>query len=431
MDRRQRLFTLLELAAELEHSLVCVYLYAGWSVNLRAGADALTPEQQVLTKDWAETTILVARQEMEHLALVNNVLLALGGAPHLARPAMPLAAGRFPLALELKPFSPEVVDSFRCWERPSDVPAEDVCGHSTPIPARYGPVGYTSIEDLYVQIKSEIVAGGESLFIGAERAQVDGGELGLNFPRLGRLGGIYDITLFKVTDVASAVRAIDLIIAEGEGSTAGIEDQSHFVRFSELAEQMKAHPELTAFAKPVAANPRLFAPADASAITMIESTFTRGVVEAFNDAYQLMCVLLAGFFAFPSDVSDEEHADTIYVTFYPLMTMVIRPLAEVIMTLPVADGKPLRAGPTFEYSEQMAVLPHETAALVIIGERLDSLGLELTRLHQQGTSWLEEQDHVSDDESAAVARLEYIARSVELTTRRWKTKIAERQNGAS
>jgi len=38
----------------------------------------------------------VALEEMLHLSLVNNLLVAIGAAPHLWRPAFPVRPGHFP-----------------------------------------------------------------------------------------------------------------------------------------------------------------------------------------------------------------------------------------------------------------------------------------------------------------------------------------------
>ena len=67
---------------------MCQYLYAGFS--LKAGpADGLTAEQAAAVACWREVLIGIASEEMLHLALVFNVMTAIGAAPPLGRPNFP------------------------------------------------------------------------------------------------------------------------------------------------------------------------------------------------------------------------------------------------------------------------------------------------------------------------------------------------------
>ncbi len=94
---REALLGALYEAAELEHNLMCTYLYAAFS--LRSGeAEGLSKDEAAAVARWRQTIIDVAIDEMGHLAAVWNITAALGGSPRFGRgnfPARPRdVAGR-------------------------------------------------------------------------------------------------------------------------------------------------------------------------------------------------------------------------------------------------------------------------------------------------------------------------------------------------
>src|SRR6266581_2344958 len=81
VESREELVYLLGEACEIEHGLMCEYLYAQFSLK-RAIGEGLTPEQLDRVQAWESTLIDVIKQEMLHLALATNILTAIGAAPH-------------------------------------------------------------------------------------------------------------------------------------------------------------------------------------------------------------------------------------------------------------------------------------------------------------------------------------------------------------
>src|ERR1700710_876438 len=92
---REQLLHLLAEAAEIEHTLMCSYLYAAFSLK-RAGEPGVSEEQGEALKRRREAIINVAVEEMGHLVIVANLAVAVGGRPHFGRPAFPVAPGYFP-----------------------------------------------------------------------------------------------------------------------------------------------------------------------------------------------------------------------------------------------------------------------------------------------------------------------------------------------
>ena len=85
-SREQLIHDLCE-AAELEHNLMCTYLYAAFS--LKAGVeDGLSSDEAAAVARWRQAIVDVAIDEMGHLTAVWNIASALGAAPPL------IASGR-------------------------------------------------------------------------------------------------------------------------------------------------------------------------------------------------------------------------------------------------------------------------------------------------------------------------------------------------
>ena len=95
IEHREALLYMLCEAAELEHAIMCQYLFAAFSLKQAAGEGLSESELDAVTR-WRKQVSHVATQEMLHLALVHNLLSAIGAAPHLARPtaASPSASSR-------------------------------------------------------------------------------------------------------------------------------------------------------------------------------------------------------------------------------------------------------------------------------------------------------------------------------------------------
>src|SRR3954463_4632822 len=121
-----RLIYTLGKAAELEHLVVCMYLFAAFSLK-RETSEGLTAEQAAFTGGWYRELMHIAEQEMLHLALVQNLLTAVGAGPHFGRPNFPVPPRAFParLRIELLPFGEEALRHFAFLERPEGSDIED------------------------------------------------------------------------------------------------------------------------------------------------------------------------------------------------------------------------------------------------------------------------------------------------------------------
>src|SRR5690349_10368035 len=105
LTHREALVYALGKAAELEHLVMLQYLFAAFSLK-QAASEGLTPETQAAVDRWRSVLLEISEQEMLHLALVQNLLTAVGAAPRFARPNFPMPAYAFPagVRIELVPF---------------------------------------------------------------------------------------------------------------------------------------------------------------------------------------------------------------------------------------------------------------------------------------------------------------------------------------
>ena len=98
---REQLFYTLTEAAEIEHNLMCCYLYAAFSLR-RGTAEGLSEAEAAAVARWRQSIIGVAIGEMGHLAAVWNITSALGGSPRFGRGNFPLDPGALPAGVVVK-----------------------------------------------------------------------------------------------------------------------------------------------------------------------------------------------------------------------------------------------------------------------------------------------------------------------------------------
>src|SRR6201993_1663664 len=129
IEHREALIYMLCEAAELEHAIMCQYLFAAFSLK-QSSDEGLTASQLQAVERWRKTVSYIATQEMLHLALVQNLLSAVGAAPHLERPNLPQPAGHYPpgVILTLLPFGEAALRHFMFLERPEGMDLADAAG---------------------------------------------------------------------------------------------------------------------------------------------------------------------------------------------------------------------------------------------------------------------------------------------------------------
>ncbi len=398
-EQRDHLVALLYEAAELEHSACCMYLSAAFSMCTDPLEGGCTYEQIDQIRIWKSTMLSIARMEMEHLAIVNNVLTAIGEPNWFQRPAFPMSKRFFPvdLPLALLPFTLETLGTFLLLEFPDEpTPQErDLVAYlkTSPLPAdqhllqRIGNARgreshslvelYDAIIDLVTRLGAEKP---ERLFIGLAAAQVAGTTLFPEFPPVGPGVRIYDVLLTTVTDTASALTALEQVRQEGEGSVSKrLPVGGHFLRFLEMYRELSAATQRDPSfvpSRPVVPNPvTTDAPGSTSdpsaGGTVVTHPASVEMMLVYDLAYDICLRLLARLFTETPGTNGYEALQD--ATFFPMMTLVMRPIGDVLTLMPAFDSGPERAGPAFRVPSSVNLVPHNEVAWTVISGQLDEL----------------------------------------------------------
>jgi len=373
VEHREQLWSLLIEAAQIEHMIMCQYLYACFSLKTDPD-EGLTAEQAEAVARWQETMTGIAIEEMLHLALVMNVMTAIGAAPSLSRPNFPRHSQFLPPGVEfaLLPFGADALTHFLYLERPEGMErmdaAEFVPAAPPPEPVGQAEVmpriqGFSTVGHLYRGIEQGLSdladrLGQRVLFVGEPRAQATPDRF--RWPQL-----------IAVTDLASARAALDEIIEQGEGAR-GDWRPAHYGRFFGIWNEYQklrqqdpsfepARPVMPAFTQqPFDIDEPQPQPTDA---------VTREVAELFSLGYEVLLQVLTRFFTH-TDETDEQ-LDALVQAAFGLMTGVLRPLGTALTRLPAGPENPGRtAGPAFQMYYQMGnFVPWRDAAWVLLSER--------------------------------------------------------------
>ena len=324
----------LQGAVQLEHATLPPYLCAYYSI-----AGGVNTEAAELVKS-------VFLDEMVHLLIAANLLNAVGGSPLIDSPgflplypaALPFSNGSFEVSL-LR-FSREALEGFLRIERPEvgEAPAE-ADGFET--------IGqfYQALEEGLLHLVGTL---GEEVVFSGDPARQIGAEM---------IGGNAGLRITTVTDLGSALRAMDEIEEQGEGlKHAEVwdgerdmfhpdrDEVAHYFRFTEILEGRRYRrgdtprsgpsgeeiPVDWGGVLPMRADPRMEDHPVGSAV--------RQKMEEFNRTY---CGLLRHLHR--SVNGEPERLGDLFGAM-----MRVHDLALELMRMPSGDGT-TTAGPSFEY----------------------------------------------------------------------------------
>jgi hypothetical protein len=375
LEHREALIYTLGKAAELEHLIMLTYLFAAFSLKQNV-SEGLSAKTRIAVERWRQTLLSIGEQEMLHLALVQNLLTSLGAAPRFARPNFPMPAYSYPagVRIELLPFGEAALRHFAFLERPEGMAIDDAEGFEAIAQAVALPHDerdeivphlqeFETIGQLYRSIRTGLEhladrIGPERLFIGPANAQAT--EEHYRWKEL-----------VAVTGLASAARAIDTIVEQGEGARGEWRD-AHFGRLLGILDEYLAikgaDPSFEPARPVVAANVRR--QATGVAVPLITDPGTTRCMDLLNVVYEVLLQLLSRYFAHTDE--SPKQLEVLADVSIGLMYAAIRPLGTVVTTLPVGPDMPgVTAGPGFELFYQVDyLLPHREAAWVLMEERL-------------------------------------------------------------
>ena len=375
LTQREVLLHALYEASELEHNLMCTYLYA--AASLKEGeAEGLSSEEAARVRRWKQVLLGVAIEEMGHLAAVWNITSALGGAPHIGRGNFPLDPGYLPasVVVKLAPFNADTLQHFVFLERPRGSTEPDGAGFAYErnyirggtSGARLTPMGvnYDTVGDFYAALgdglQAFVARYGESIaFDGDPGLQLSPEEVNLPAAR-------------RVICSKTALAAFAAIVEQGEGAPRDSVG-SHYQKFlairTELHELAARNPGF-APAFPAATNPVLRRPPRPEGRVWLENTDAVATVDLANAAYGLMVRLLAYAYAVRGPSAEKSLSVDLGIG---LMQAVAR-LAERAARLPAGPSNPqCNAGVSFIVLRDAAALPPGPAARRVFVERFAQL----------------------------------------------------------
>lgn len=385
-SHRDELVFMLNQATELEHSLSCSYLFTAFSLK-NSVEEGLPPEAVESVRRWKRSIITVAVEEMFHLAVVNNLLTALGAAPNFDRPNFPHDCAFYlpDYQIELRPFNEEVLRHFIAIEQPdgSNLPAHTAPERLQRIEGdkdnKIGadPRQFDSQGDVYTVAQNSLHhlverLGEENVFVGPSPRPA--------FRRFFESSGWEPIT-----DLASTTRNLAHVVEQGEGDSSGNPD-SHYARFNHILDEYlgfcKEHPGFEP-AYAVLENPFARTPPEASGpVNLIDNEEAIRVSDLFNEAYVSMLHLLARFFVMTEET--DEDGDVLCNTAIETMAGALVPLGELLARLPAGPSNPGRtAGPSFVV-RTLHPLPYKDAAWRLLRERFGELADHTDELVEDG-----------------------------------------------
>jgi hypothetical protein len=384
VEDRKELTYLLSQAAELEHGVMCEYLYAAFSLKSTAGP-GLRADQLEAVERWRRVIFAIAAEEMLHWAMVQNLLAAVGSAPYVSRPHMPHQARGYPPGVQVRllPFGEAALQHFVYLERPEGMEGADAEGFppAGPPPSPMSPEeiiprgqDFATVGHLYRSIERGLghladKLGADRLFIGPAFQQAD--ETTFGWP-----------DLLPITDLAGASRAIERIVEQGEGAR-GDWTAAHYGRFLAVLEDYRAMREADPGFEPAH-------PAAAAAVRGVEGIepdvyisdpATGGCSELFNAVYELILQMIARYFAFGHETPGQRQV--LAHAAVGLMFQAIKPLGLLLAALPVGPDHPgVTAGANFQLPYRASfLLPHRRSAWLRFAERLDELAAFAAGLH--------------------------------------------------
>jgi CDGSH-type Zn-finger protein/uncharacterized Fe-S cluster protein YjdI len=371
---REGLLHALYEAAELEHNLMCTYLYAACSLK-DGEAEGLSATQAAAVARWRRAILDVAIDEMSHLVTVWNITSALGATPRFGRGNFPLDPGVLPagVVVRLAPFNAATLQHFIHLERPAHSTEPDGAGYAPEFQfsravrkTRLTPMGldYDTVGAFYAALSAGLRAlvarrGEAAVFCGDPALQLSVAEAGLPAAR-------------PVICARTALAAFAAIVEQGEGAQADAAD-SHFHKFTAIrAEHAALRADDPDFepAFPAAVNPVLRTPMRPAGRVWIEDEAAAATADVANAAYGLMLRLIAYAYQVPRPAPDKSLAVDLALGLMRAFT----PLAQRTARLPAGPSHPqCHAGVSFVALRDAAPLPPGPGARRYFTERLGEL----------------------------------------------------------
>lgn len=373
---------LLHTAAEVEHALMTQYLFAAYSLGPPFRGSQVPPDAATRVTRWQNIMLGIGREEMAHLATVQNVLRLIGGSLNFEREDFPFRSQLYPFPFRLEPLSKPSLAKYAATEMPADPPEHpDQPGLAAEIVQRAGGDGHP--------VNRVGLIYGALIDVLGDAARIPDADLRPATAETlqARAQDWSGNATFLVREVATreqAVAALDLIARQGEGPAepSGPSAPSHYARLRDLYREFPETDDdggdaAWVPARPLPDNPNTLAgpspdpEVEASRITDPASLLW---AQLFNLRYRMLLLDLAHAFHLNGDMGEHPDRtargrlrDGALVGMRgrtPQRRSGLRGLARKLTSMPLKEGPASEtagavAGPPFELPYSVAVPDQE------------------------------------------------------------------------
>jgi hypothetical protein len=442
------LLVLLQMGASIEHALMVQYLYAAYSLR----------DDVEQARRWRETLLLIAREEMGHLLMVQNILALLGGPINIDREDYPFHTPFQAFPFELERLTRGSLACYCYAEMPVGLEKDpkraaehaairaDAEKHVEQQGEKIGGE-VKHVGELYhriVKILGDPKKIPDHCFVDAAFGQMSWDDWGRSYrgepapktttAEVATQTGSERANLFisKVTTREQAILALAQLSEQGEGLVAVeelmgsssilravrpyIQDiephDSHYGRFHAMYEELRKHKDASEFSWNVPYNPssdysenRRSAQGTTASRTKIESRRSRRWAGLFNVRYRMLLTWLLHALTLtrrhPPPATAHLRGQIIHRAFGEMYNM--RVIAEILVKSPLKgdqdlkdlqDPKSPRAGPPFQMPFRLTLPPNERDTWRIHGEAIATS----LRLCKKLLGEQDDEEHEEDDE---------------------------------
>jgi hypothetical protein len=365
---------LLTIAAQIEHSLMVQYLYAGYSL----GGPQVPEVRRDSVAAWRQIILGIAKEEMGHLVTVQNALRFLGAPLSLDREDYPWDSQLAPYPFVLEPLSRASLAKYIIAESPETWPPDVTPGERKEIEdlaSGYGGSQINRVGKLYstlIDIVSNPKYLSNTMFHPQTYpSQASWDEWGRGYGKGARGSSIAgttstpDILVLPMASRTDAVNALKMVAEQGEApgeAAAKDAEHSHFRRFLTV---FRAFPANGAW-NPVLPMPKNPVAGDTTSVAgQTPITDPQAILWAniFNLRYRMLLSYLGHTYSaprVPAQSRVENRRGVIINRMFGEMYN-LRAIASILTHLPIASGAPERCGPTFQMPYTLQ-LPDDEAA---------------------------------------------------------------------
>jgi hypothetical protein len=389
---------LLHIGSEIEHALMVQYLYAAYSLN----EDQVENAQRDQVRRWKSLIAEIAREEMGHLATVQNILTLIGGPLCFEREDYPLVDPQlWPFPLQLEPLTKTSLGKYVLAEMPSDEVlarlnlTEEIDEIKRRVhceaDVRVNRVGklYGDILELFKEgpmIQGPFVPGAVEPhpFVATTDIQADSLPYQVSPGAWGL--GQKQILIETAFDRNGATKALSLVSIQGEGPISASDDAlreevrgSHFKRFLKIYREFPDEGAGWTPARHVVTNPSTNRDAEAPRRICGEAEPWAALC---NLRYRMLLLYLKHSFYIETPAAHPNHSPRAALVSWAFGEMYnLRSLSEILMSLPLRPGSDTLAGPPFEMPYTLSLPTRSTnrwrahrdlltASVVLIDEML-------------------------------------------------------------